>query len=77
MTVTMDTPVRNLPQVGEVRAGKLAKLGIATAADLLSYYPRNYEDRTRFSTIADAPMDRRVCVMATQGAGDGVSQRPG
>ncbi len=65
MTVTMDTPVRNLPQVGEVRAGKLAKLGIATAADLLSYYPRNYEDRTRFSTIADAPMDRRVCITAT------------
>ena len=34
-----------LSGVGEERAKKLAKLGIETAGDLLSHYPRDYEDR--------------------------------
>lgn len=44
MTITLDTPVTDFPGVGPARAKKLEKLGILRAADLLTYYPRDYED---------------------------------
>ena len=43
MAVGPDTPVTQLAGVGEARAKKLAKLGLARAADLLTYYPRDYD----------------------------------
>ena len=64
MAVTLDTPVTQLPGVGEARAKKLDKLGLRTAGDLLSYYPRDYEDRRQVYTVRDAPLDGRVCVCA-------------
>ena len=30
--------------------------------DLLRYFPRDYEDRRRFSTVAAAPVDTPVCL---------------
>ncbi len=62
--MTLDTPVTEFPGVGEARAKKLEKLGLATAADLLAWYPRDYEDRRRIYTIRDAPLEGRVCVRA-------------
>ena len=47
MAVGPDTPITQLAGVGEARAKKLAKLGLAQAADLLTYYPRDYEDRRK------------------------------
>jgi ATP-dependent DNA helicase RecG len=41
----MDRPVQFLKGVGPGRARLLARLGITTIADLLSYYPREYDDR--------------------------------
>lgn len=64
MTVTPDTPVLQFPGVGEVRAKKLSKLGLARCADLLSYYPRDYEDRRHMHTIQGAPPEQRVCITA-------------
>ncbi len=64
MAVTLDTPVIQLPGVGEVRAKKLEKLGLATAGDLLTYYPRDYEDRRQVYTVRDAPLGQRVCITA-------------
>ena len=64
MAVTLDTPVTQLPGVGDARAKKLDKLGLRTAGDLLSYYPRDYEDRRQVYTVRDAPLDGRVCVCA-------------
>ncbi|MDY3906698.1 MAG: ATP-dependent DNA helicase RecG [Lawsonibacter sp.] len=64
MTVTPDTPLTEFPGVGEVRAKKLDKLGLSTAADLLTYYPRDYEDRRQMYTVRDAPLEGRVCVAA-------------
>jgi len=37
--------VRNVRQVGKVKTQKLNKLGINTIGDLVTYYPRDYEDR--------------------------------
>lgn len=39
--------------MGPTRAEQLAGLGIHTLYDLLSYFPRDYEDRTRLVAIAD------------------------
>ena len=51
MAVGPDTPITQLAGVGEARAKKLAKLGLAQAADLLTYYPRDYEDRRKIYTL--------------------------
>ena len=41
-------PVATLRGAGPSVASKLGRLGIATIADLLTHYPRDYEDRSRF-----------------------------
>jgi hypothetical protein len=41
----LDQSVRNVRQVGKVKAQKLNKLKIETIGDLVTYYPRDYEDR--------------------------------
>ena len=51
-----------LPGIGPARARSLEKLGLATVEDLLRYFPRDYEDRRRFSTVAAAPVDTPVCL---------------
>lgn len=37
--------VQTVQQVGKARAQKLGKLGVKTIGDLITYYPRDYEDR--------------------------------
>ena len=64
MDITPNTPLTSFPGVGEVRAKKLEKLGLSTAASLLSWYPRDYEDRRTVYAIRDAPLEGRVCVTA-------------
>ncbi|MCI8551484.1 MAG: ATP-dependent DNA helicase RecG [Lawsonibacter sp.] len=64
MNVTRDTPLTDFPGVGEARGKKLEKLGLSSAGDLLSWYPRDYEDRRNLYTIRDAPLEGRVCVQA-------------
>ena len=64
MVVKPDTPLTHFPGVGEVRAKKLSHLGLNTAGDLLTYYPRDYEDRRLRTTIRSAPEGQSVCVPA-------------
>ena len=64
MNVTRDTPLTDFPGVGEARGKKLEKLGLSSAGDLLSWYPRDYEDRRNLYTIRDAPLEGRGCVQA-------------
>ena len=64
MTVTPNTPLTEFPGIGEVRAKKLDKLGLGKASDLLTYYPRDYEDRRKVYTIRSAPLEGRVCITA-------------
>lgn len=42
--ITLATPVQYLPKVGEKRAQQLAKLGIFRVYDLLTFFPRRYDD---------------------------------
>ena len=64
MSVTQDTPLTDLPGVGEARAKKLEKLGLTAVGDLLAYYPRDYEDRRKVYAIKEAPLEGRVCIAA-------------
>ena len=64
MVLDLNTSLREFPGVGPARAEKLARLGLETAGDLLEYYPRDYEDRRRSSTIRSAPEDAPVCIRA-------------
>ena len=60
----LNTPLTALPGVGPARARSMEKLGLRTVGDLLGYYPRDYEDRTKRYAIAQAPADTPVCVSA-------------
>jgi ATP-dependent DNA helicase RecG len=55
-------PVQFVKGVGPQRASALAKLGIATAEDLLFHVPLRYEDRRRFARIADLRPGMQVSV---------------
>lgn len=63
----LDTPLGALSGVGPAREKKLAGMGLHTVADLLAYYPRQYEDRRKIWSIRDAPEGARCCVEATVG----------
>lgn len=59
--------VKYLKGVGEKRAAMLAKLGIFTLWDLLTFYPRIYEDWSKILPIKDAPMNETVCIRGIVG----------
>lgn len=63
--LTTETPIRYLKGVGEKRAEQLSKLGIRTVGDLLSHFPRQYEDWSTVTPIASAPRDLPCCIRAT------------
>ena len=50
----MDTPITKLYGVGKVRAEQYARLGISTVGDILSHYPRGYEDRGNVILLSEA-----------------------
>ena len=45
------TNVRYIKGIGEQRAKALSKLGIETLRDLISWFPRKYDDRTEPSAL--------------------------
>lgn len=57
-----DTDVRFLKGIGEQRAVSLRRLGIDSVGDLLNYFPRSYDDRTRFSSISSLTDGQTACV---------------
>lgn len=63
--LTTDTPIQYLKGVGEKRAEQLHKLDIRTVGDLLSHFPRQYEDWSSVTPIACAPRNTPCCIRAT------------
>ncbi len=61
----ISTNIQYLKGVGEKRAKLLGKLGIFTVGDLLRYYPREYTDWSKTTSIAAAPFDEPCCIRAT------------
>ena len=60
----MSTDVRYIKGVGEARAKAMEKLGIRTLGDLLEYYPRRWEDRSRLFAIRELPEGEYACCRA-------------
>ena len=56
--------VRYVKGVGEARAKQLHNLGVDTLYDLIAYFPRAYEDRSRMVPIADLEADTPACFEA-------------
>ena len=60
----LTTDVRYIKGVGEQRAKSLLKLNIRTLRDLISYFPRSYDDRRSFQKIKDLQPGETACVEA-------------
>ena len=58
------TDVRHIKGIGEKKALSLQKLGVRTLYDLVSYFPRAYEDRTQYKPIGLLMPDEYACVRA-------------
>ena len=60
----LDTDVRYCKGIGEKKAQLLNKLGVFTVHDLVSYFPRKYEDRSQFKPIALTCDGEVACIKA-------------
>ncbi len=61
----LNTDVRYIKGIGEKKALALNKLGVFTLYDLISYFPKKYDDRTKIYQIAQTFADEAVCILAT------------
>ena len=77
MTLNLSTAVRMLKGVGPQRAELLAKRGIHSVEELLTYLPFRYEDRIRFSTIREIQPNGTYTVRARVMSGQAVRSRRG
>ncbi len=60
----IESPVRYLKGVGEKRAEEFAKKGIHTVEDLLYFFPRSHEDRSKIKNIDECVEGETVCIKA-------------
>ena len=79
MTIALNNPVKYLRGVGPQRAATLEERGILTVSDLLGYLPFRYEDRIRFTPIAEIIPGQVHTILAevTSGGGSTVRFRRG
>ncbi|MCI8910839.1 MAG: ATP-dependent DNA helicase RecG [Oscillibacter sp.] len=70
----LSTPVQFIKGIGQQRAKSLEKLGITTLRDLISWFPRRYEDRRHACPIAALVPGETACVEAMVAAEPTVSR---
>ncbi len=58
----LKSPVTGVKGIGPKKTELLSRLKIHTIEDLLYFFPRKYEDRTKVWTIMEAPFDRDVLI---------------
>ena len=68
-------PVETLHGVGAVLRGRLARLGVATIADLLAHFPREYQDRRSLDRLDQAASKERANVLVRVAAADWIGSR--
>jgi ATP-dependent DNA helicase RecG len=57
-----DAPLKDLPWIGAQRVRQLSRAGLETVGDLVSHFPKRWEDRTRFDRFPQHESDTAVCV---------------
>lgn len=62
--VDLEKDVKYIKGVGPNRVKLLNKLGIFTLKDLITYYPREYEDRSKPKTISEAVNNEDILIKA-------------
>ena len=62
--IDFDKNVRFIKNVGPSREMILNKLGIYTLEDVITYFPRDYEDRGKFKKIVELANDETAAVKA-------------
>lgn len=60
----MKSDIKTIKGVGPSRAALLNKIGIYTVEDMLYYFPRGYEDRTKQKKIIELADGETVCIKA-------------
>ena len=60
----LSTGIRYIKGIGEKRANYLEKIGIRTLHDLVSFFPRAYEDRTVIRPVSMCSPGETVCIIA-------------
>lgn len=60
----LSTDVRYIKGIGEKKALAFNKLGVFSLYDLVSYFPRKYEDRSNFVPIAQTDSELPCCIRA-------------
>ena len=60
----LNTSVRYLKGIGEKKALAFEKLGVSSLYDLISFFPRKYEDRSQQKPIAFTMDGESVCICA-------------
>ena len=61
----LEKPLRDLPWMPPQRARHFERFGISTLEDLLTHYPKRYEDRRTFDHFPRAESEQPVCVCGT------------
>ncbi|HEY3602781.1 MAG TPA: DEAD/DEAH box helicase, partial [Chthoniobacterales bacterium] len=62
MSLTRSTSLGELDWLPRPRSTQLRRLGIESAGDLLTHYPRRYEDRREFARFPREESDEPVCL---------------
>jgi ATP-dependent DNA helicase RecG len=75
MIATLSSSVKYLRGVGPQRVATLEERGIHTVSDLLGYLPFRYEDRIRFTPIAEIVPGQAHTILAEVAAGGGSTVR--
>ncbi len=57
-----DTPLKDLPWIGPQRSRQLSRFGLETFGDLLTHFPKRWEDRSRFDRFPQDASDTPVCI---------------
>jgi len=62
MAITINSEARYLKGIGPKLANTLSRIGIFTIKDLLYYFPREYEDRTKIMQIAELQPEKEALI---------------
>lgn len=65
MSINLEQNIQYMKGVGPAKALLLNKLGIFTVKDLMEYYPRVYEDRTKLKNISEFLNGEQALFIAT------------
>ena len=60
--MNLSTDIKYIKGIGPKRASALSKLSIKNVEDLITFFPRTYQDRTRITKISNIIFNQHYCV---------------